>query len=799
MSRSSGRRQPRRPGAPPAIDASPEPYSAPWLAAALVTTAVWLLYVLTLAPSTQFWDTSEYIAAGHIVGIPHAPGNPLFVLLARAWELLLAPTGLAVAVRTNLFSATASALAHGFWFLVLHRALSASKAGRRIALHGAAAGVILSATAFTVWNQSNVNEKVYTISLLTTALLSWLMLVWRDRRAGVARPARAAAPVRVDTRNGATMVAPARSVPADRLLVLAAFLLALTATNHMMGLLVAPAMLVFVLATYPRALANPRVWLFAGIAALVGLSVFAFLPVRGALHPLINEGDPTTWTGFLENVQRKQYAKPSVLVNPVLPYLPRTASLIAAQFANWAQYFDWQWARSVAGTASWFGGIRPLITLAVLLLGIAGARTLWRSDRASALQLLVLFFTLSVGLTFYLNFRYGFTYPLSASLASIPDVREVRERDYFFLIGFSIWGLFSGVGIASLWSAARERIRERLTRGAAATSPAWRGRMAPLLAAPVLALALAPAALNWSWASRADDYSARDWAYNALMSVDPYGVLFTNGDNDTFPLWYLQEVEGVRRDVAIVVTSYLNTTWYAKQVRDSTRPCPEGVDPDADPTRIVCQRPYEPPPGAVAVATPVRPPGDSVLPLTDAQIEAVAGRFTRLDRPARLAVGNIGTTVPAGTDLTPSDTFITAMLAANLGKRPIHFIVPSPRLAKLNLMDFTVRHGLTFRLENGPVRSGPGTGVVEIPGDPAPYTLGHYVDLAGTESLVKDTFVVRRRPEDRKVWADTATKNIPLYYAFTHAALAQAWAVRGDSTNAVLHADRSRAWAALSQ
>ena len=75
--------------------------------------------MLTLAPTTQFWDTSEYIAAGHIVGIPHPPGNPLFVLLARSWELLLTPTGLAVAIRTNLLSATCSAVAHGFWFLFL--------------------------------------------------------------------------------------------------------------------------------------------------------------------------------------------------------------------------------------------------------------------------------------------------------------------------------------------------------------------------------------------------------------------------------------------------------------------------------------------------------------------------------------------------------------------------------------------------------------------------------------------------------------------------------------------------------
>ena len=90
---------------------------------------------------------------------------------------------------------------------------------------------------------------------------------------------------------------------------------------------------------------------------------------------------------------------------------------------------------------------------------------------------------------------------------------------------------------------------------------------------PILALALIPLALNWSWATRTYDYAARDWAYNLLQSVEPYSVLFTNGDNDTFPLWYLQEVEGIRRDVTVIVTSYLNTDWYTKQLKDLTTPC----------------------------------------------------------------------------------------------------------------------------------------------------------------------------------------------------------------------------------
>ena len=152
----------------------------PYGAAAIAGGLVLLLYAITLSRTTAFWDTSEYIATGHIMGVPHQPGNPLFVLLARAWSVLLSVTGLSVAVRINLFSAVMSATAHGLWFLVVHHVLRYFSEDRRFRLIGAAAAVLVSATAFTVWNQSNVNEKVYTVSLLTIALLTWLAFRWQE-------------------------------------------------------------------------------------------------------------------------------------------------------------------------------------------------------------------------------------------------------------------------------------------------------------------------------------------------------------------------------------------------------------------------------------------------------------------------------------------------------------------------------------------------------------------------------------------------------------------------------------------
>src|SRR6266516_2963472 len=192
-----------------------EPERPPyWMAAAVVLGAL-VIYVLTLAPTTQFWDTSEYIAAAYTLGIPHPPGNPFFVLVAHVWGLI--PWAAGYAERINLFAAATSAVSAGCWFLIgerwLRRVVPAMWPRRLAAL----AGALVAATSFTVWNQSVVNEKVYTLSLLSIALILWLIVRWDDQPAGEAH---------------------------DHHLLLIIYLLALTATNHMMGVLVGPVVII---------------------------------------------------------------------------------------------------------------------------------------------------------------------------------------------------------------------------------------------------------------------------------------------------------------------------------------------------------------------------------------------------------------------------------------------------------------------------------------------------------------------------------------------------------------------------
>jgi hypothetical protein len=751
----------------------------PYREAAIAGGLVFLLYAITLSRTTAFWDTSEYIATAHIMGVPHQPGNPLFVTLAKAWSVLLAPFGPSVAVRINLFSAVMSATAHGLWFLVVHHILRHFSEDRRFRLIGAAAAVLVSATAFTVWNQSNVNEKVYTVSLLTIALLSWLAIRWQENL-GKGKD--------------------------DHLLILMAFILALSVGNHLMAFLVAPAIGVFILVVHPRALLNWRLYAGGLAAAVLGLSIHLVLPIRAGLGPVINEAAPTCpdigsaigaivtygnagCAALSEALQRQQYLKP--------PLLPRQAPF-ADQLINYLQYFDWQWARAMDGVNTVFAGTRLPFTMLFTGLGVWGAIEHARRDRPSFAFMLTLFGTVSLTLIFYLNFKYGFTLQ-----APVQDrgLHEVRERDYFFLVSFSVWGLWAGMGIVTLWREAAIEMRTTLAK-----------------ASPVLGLALIPLIFNWSWADRAYDYSARDWAYNLLMSVEPYAVLFTNGDNDTFPLWYLQEVEGIRQDVTVIVGSYLNTAWYARQLKGLTTPCEPGVDPADQPSLIVCQRPYtaentgaayvNDPAVAEAqgkiplvVEEPIQPPTRSILSLTEEQITDVARSVAPVAEELRLQLGNVVVTIGANQYLSPWQQFALNIVNDAIGERPIYFASSGNNASALGMQGYLIREGLAFRVNNGPPAAEAaeeGSDVVRL--DPSPYSpvTGQWLANERTRALLEDVFIHRSGlPDEWGHWPDLATIGIPAYYGWGYLALAQA-AIQREDQQALDHYEaRAEAWSSF--
>jgi hypothetical protein len=760
--------------APPALEpAAPRP---PYLHALAAAAVVFALYAITLGPTTWFWDTSEYIATAHIMGIPHPPGNPLFVVLARAWEVLLSPFGLSPAVRINLFSAFMTAGTMFFWYLVVHRVLT-TFTDRALYRHaGAAVSVLISATAYTVWSQATVNEKVYTVSLFTIAVMTWIAFLWRDH---------------VESHGRGTRAARGKQWHDDNALVLIAFILALSVGNHLMAFLAAPALAVFFAMVKPRVFANWRIYAFAVLFGFLGLSVHLFLPLRSNLDPVINEAAPScpnlssaivSVIGFgkihlpgeckdlFASLARDQYQKP--------PVTDRQAPF-TAQMANYFQYFDWQWARSIGGADGYFGAGRIFVTMIFLALGGFGMAEHYRRDRKSFAYLATLFGTLSVGLVFYMNFKYGFMQVRAHNLS--PEMSEVRERDYFFLVSFSLWGLWAGIGLTVLWQQLAEALGGR--------------RNSAYLASPILLLAAIPLVLNWPYASRRNDYTARDFAYNMLQSVEPYGVLFTNGDNDTFPLWYVQEVEGVRRDVTVIVLSYLNTDWYARQLRDITQPCQRPGQWAEDPTRIICQRAFDP------ATSPKfydgrRAPTRSILPLTDEQIAGVVnqGAFYTPQEMVFEARG-IQAVIPAQKPILPADQFLLTMIKGAWGDRPIYFAGTTNVQFDLNLYPFIERQGMVFKLVNGQDLA-PGT--LKMPeGQNYSAVLGQYLNVERNQRLVNEVFQFHGL-EQRPHWTDDATRNIPMHYFYTFSALAAGQEMAGRRDAAQQYLTRAQNFQALS-
>lgn len=682
-----------------------------YLAAVGLSAAVFLLYLATLAPTTAMWDAGEYIAAAKSLGIPHQPGNPLFVLVAHVAGLL--PLSPDYAVRINLLAAFSSAVTAGLWFLCAERLLRSTVEHSAIRLGASAVAAMLGATAFTVWNQSVVMEKVYPLALVGLALTSWLLLVW------------------LDTPHGHK---------ADRLLVLIAYLIGLGYAVHPAGLLTAPAVALAALRHRPKLLLRWKLLGVAAVAMFVGMTPFAVLPIRAAYQPFINESavsacedgvlkasctfSAETARRLVGTIQREQYGG-----NPVAI---RRAPL-EAQFSMYWMYFRWQWLRD-ADTR--MPAAQSLVAAMMLVLGVAGLVSLARrSGPAPHLWYFsALTVTFTIALVYYLNFRYGWSQ--SPELRDVE--REPRDRDYFFMWTFSLWGLLAGLGFAWLAFGSRLSAFERPRGGA--TRPRLGVGTGPRAAFLLLAFALVlvPLAGNWRDASRKGQSFSSEWAKDVLNSIEPNGVIITNGDNDSFPLWYAQAVEGVRRDVTVTLTPYLDMEWYVRQLNRRA----------------------------------------NLWKLSDQELDTIPP-YVEMQLPQRFDHPTIAAIIEPGY-LTRGQLLVLRAIKDSFPDRPVYFSVGN-YAQRLGLQPYLKRVGLVEKLEAQPVRESPDTvrlptGFVDVP-----RSLELWNSYGGARQLVR---------EGR--WVDQASAGIPIYYAVVGQDLALALDARGKRSQALEVMDLAR-------
>jgi hypothetical protein len=293
-----------------------------------------------------------------------------------------------------------------------------------------------------------------------------------------------------------------------------------------------------------------RILALALFLMLAGYSTHLYLPIRAVQHPAINMGTPSDWPALKRLLEREQYGHTSMFV--------RRGTLRSQLDKEFWRYWKRQWP--LANTLRVEGGIpvqgEPRLWQVLLPLLLGGFGGFWqaRRERVSFLTMLTLFLFATVGMILFLNF----------------SDQEVRDRDYFFTTGYLTYTIWMGLGIVGLVGWVRESFEPGTTR-----------RLATAAAAVLLAAQPFVVMRNlWFSSDNSRNTVARDYAWNILAPLAPNSFVFTNGDNDTYPLWYIQQVEGFRKDVKVVNLSLLQTDWYIMQLRDEEPKVPVDLSDD---------------------------------------------------------------------------------------------------------------------------------------------------------------------------------------------------------------------------
>ena len=565
-----------------------------WLVAMLVTLVSFMVYLATMAPAVSFWDCGEFIATSYTLGVTHPPGSPLYLLVGRLFTML--PTFEDIAARMNLISVLSSTAAIAFLYLSIvilirkYRGPVDSVSGAIISYGGAAIGALAFAFSDSHWFNA-VESEVYAVSTLLTALTVWIILRWSQKDdqsshlhyililaylMGLA--------IGVHMLNLLTLPFLAMVVYIRRreftwpglgvvvLITLAIFLVIfrviLKGLPQIAAGLGIPAAILFVLGAAAIAIwaINGRRELtsiiFSSIVLIfIGYSTYITIFIRSGQNPQIDENDPENTVRALAYMEREQYGdwpifdrarwKPEAQHK----YSGATDYVWNYQFRKmYVRYFLWQFAgRGPSENATvtpfgaspkedgvdWFQFGLPL----ALIFGIYGLWYHFKRDPHHALAVLALFLATGLMIIIYLN----------------QQDPQPRERDYAYVGSYLAFGLWIGIGVAGFFEQVIGKLKAAHQKLA-------------LPAVAVVIMVLMPGVMliaNYHQHNRTGNYVAWDYSYNLLSSCDQNGILFTNGDNDTFPLWYLQEVEGIRKDVKVVNLSLLNTHWYIEQLRDN--------------------------------------------------------------------------------------------------------------------------------------------------------------------------------------------------------------------------------------
>ncbi|HEX37349.1 MAG TPA: DUF2723 domain-containing protein [Candidatus Cloacimonetes bacterium] len=634
-----------------------------------VFVASFIIYFITKPVSLSFWDCGEYIACSSILGVPHPPGNPFYILLGKFITLL--PLGLSDAQSVSLLSILFSSFAVLFVYLSVVKLVTIWEVKPRFAYFAGVVAALFIAFSKEFWINA-IEAEVYGGLSFFIALIIWLTLIWTEKQKNFDRQNILLFIIYLFFLGFGVHQTTLQIAPAVLLIVVLPlvkfnkafykklimfvlialvlyyiFYLIGTEFGHgSIGKYVFALFVIGVLIYYLRGYVEPRVWFFALLMVLLGLSTHLILPIRAAADPFINEGDPSTVQRFLDYVFRKQYGPTSFFV--------RRAPILMQLDFHFMRYFSWQFfdAEVIANfinISKQF--VHAIFQFIVIALGLTGAYYQFKKSKRSFIYLASFFLMASIGMILVMNLSSG----------------EVRDRPYFFITAYMLWAFWMGIGVMGI-------VRYILKR----SKPIAIIALVLLCSLPIINMAS-----HYYKNDRSQELLALEYGTNFLNGLDKNAIIFTNGDNDTFPLWYAQAVYdpnaeeyyleddtllfkeikgfsitdkkeipketqyklyqayeakknlgGIRKDVSVANLSLLNTPWYIKQLRDF-----EGIE----------------------------------INLTDKQIDDL--HPIELSNEATFKVGDIKVTYPKGTRLFVKDQMVLQIIKDNFGKRPIYFAV----------------------------------------------------------------------------------------------------------------------------
>jgi hypothetical protein len=653
--------------------------------AAVVFAIAFAVFLLTTSPTVAFWDCGEYVATGHSLGVPHPPGNPLFMMILRVSSILL-PFFEDVGYRMNFAVVLFSAATAMFIYLIAVR-VGISIVGlpdttwKRLSVYvgGIVAG-LFAVFGSTFWF-SAVEASEANPAMMFVAVCTWLVIKW----------------------------AQSTEKNRDILLILLTFISFLGIGVHMYSMIVLPPIFLFIILADKTKRADWRVWITAiGLAvvikdmplyifvgagmiaftglmsimegkhakqwqfcfwislfAYVGFSTHLYIPIRSALDPMINENAPSNWIAFKEFLERKQYGSEDMFSRMFWRRGTWAHQLGVEGHMGYGGFHLTQFFRfGPHDTEQFFGFGKLLVYLLPTFFMVYGWYYLFKKNRNIAIFLGSLFLLSSIGLVLYMNFSDGtrseYRDYLQWAKAGKPGAeplvhREVRIRDYFWAAGFMYLGMWMGIAATALMHFLYTHKDSLL-----------RKTLAPVISVLLIASPALPLTQNWAQSTRKGDFVPYDYAYNLLMSCEKEGILFTNGDNDTFPLWALQEAYGIRRDVRIVNLSLVNTKWYIKQLKK--------LDPKVP------------------------------ISYTERQIDnEIDHRLNPITDPTRYTLPQAGITVNLPTRqelnaLRVQDQMVVNIVDANKWKKPVYFAVTVSDDNLMGLGPYLKMQGLVYRV-----------------------------------------------------------------------------------------------------